>query len=209
MPLDGGNLDLEKLRRQYEMLNDEALLEINRNELVDAAREVYDAELQARGLRAERHFEPLAGADELPDLEAQGEAPGWLEDAIAVMSIAQTPGSNPADQMADARIALDQTRIPNYLTIREPAEHGDNALFELMVPAAQHLNALSVLDQRIFNPRMEEDWKAHFATMSDDELMELDAEDLVAGLRDRIDRLVRAYEDELLKRGLAELESEA
>jgi hypothetical protein len=37
--------------------------------------------------------------------------------------------------------------------------------------------------------------------------MELDADALVAGLRDRIDRLVRAYEDELLKRGLAELET--
>jgi hypothetical protein len=200
-------VDLEKLRRQYGMLNDEALLEINPKELVDAARQVYEAELRARNLRPTHRLDPLTGEDELPDLEAQGEAPDWLEDAIAVMSIAQTPGSNPADQMADARIVLDQTRIPNYLTIREPAERGDNALYELMVPAAQHLNALSVLDQKIFNPRMEEDWKAHFSTMTDDELMELDAEVLVAGLRDRIDRLVRAYEDELLKRGLAELET--
>ena len=32
---------------------------------------------------------------------------------------------------------------------------------------------------------------------------------LVAGMRDRIARLVRAYEDELLKRGLAELETSA
>jgi hypothetical protein len=201
------DIDLGKLRQQYSMLNDEALLEIDREELVDAAQQVYDAELHSRNLRAARHVAPLVGTDELPDLEAQGEAPDWLEDAIAVMSIAQTPGSNPAEQMADARIALDQTRIPNYLTVREPAEHGDNALYELMVPASQHLNALSVLDQKLFNPRMEEDWKAHFATMTDDELMELDAEDLVAGLRDRIDRLVRAYEDELLKRGLAELET--
>jgi hypothetical protein len=201
------NIDLVKLQQQYSMLNDDALLEINRSELVDAARQVYDAELRARNLRPERHLDPLVGNDELPDLGAQGEAPDWLEDAMAVMSIAQTPGANPADQMADARIALDQSRIPNYLTVREPAEHGDNALYELMVPAGQHLNALSVLDQRIFNPRMEEDWKAHFSTMTDDQLMELDADDLVAGLRDRIERLVRAYEDELLKRGLAELET--
>lgn len=201
------NIDLDKLRQQYGMLNDDALLEINRTELVEAARQVYDAELHARHLRPSRHLEPLSGEDELPDLEAQGEAPDWLEDAMAVMSIAQTPGSNPADQMADARIALDQSRIPNYLTVREPGEHSDQSLYELMVPAGQHLNALSVLDQKIFNPRMEEDWKAHFSTMTDDELMELDAEVLVAGLRDRIDRLVRAYEDELLKRGLAELET--
>jgi len=45
--------------------------------------------------------------------------------------------------------------------------------------------------------------------MTDDELLELDEEILVAGMRDRIDRLVRAYEDELLKRGLAELEAES
>lgn len=191
------------------MLNDEALLEIDRNELVEAAREVYDAELHARNLRPARHVEPLTGDDELPDLEAQGEAPGWIDDAMAVMSIAQAPGSNVAEQMADARIALDQSRIPNYLTIREPATKSDQTLYELMVPSGQHLNALSVLDQKIFNLRMEEDWKAHFSTMTDDQLMELDADVLVAGLRDRIDRLVRAYEDELLKRGLAELETDS
>jgi hypothetical protein len=43
--------------------------------------------------------------------------------------------------------------------------------------------------------------------MSNDELLALDEDALVAGLRDRADRLVRAWEDELLKRGLAELES--
>ncbi len=201
------DLDLEKLQRQYEMLSDEALLEIERDELTGAARTVYDQALKSRNLRAPQHLEPLTEADELPDLGAPGEEPEWIEDAMSAMSIAQAPGSNPAEQMADARLALDQARIPNYLTIREPAERGDNALYELMVPASQHLNALSVLDQRIFNPRMEEDWKAHFGTMSDDELMELDADVLVAGMRDRIDRLVRAYEDELLKRGLAELET--
>lgn len=189
------------------MLNDDALLEMNRNELVQAAREVYDAELHTRNLRPARNVEPLTGDDELPDLEAQGEAPDWIDDAMAVMSIAQTPGSNPAEQMADARLALDRTRIPNYLTIREAADKSEQTLYELMVPTGQHLNALSVLDQKIFNLRMEEDWKAHFATMADDQLMELDADVLVAGLRDRIDRLVRAYEDELLKRGLAELET--
>ena len=64
-----------------------------------------------------------------------------------------------------------------------------------------------MLDLHLLNAEMEEEWKGHFETLSDDELMELEAEDLIAGFLDRADRLKRAYEDELLKRGLAELET--
>jgi hypothetical protein len=75
------------------------------------------------------------------------------------------------------------------------------------VPSGQHLLALSVLDRDFFNPQTEEEWKNHFAALSDQELLDIDADLLVAGMRDRIERLVRAYEDELLKRDLAELET--
>jgi hypothetical protein len=44
--------DLEDFRRLYSSLNDEALLAIDRDELVPTAQQVYDAELSTRGLDA-------------------------------------------------------------------------------------------------------------------------------------------------------------
>jgi hypothetical protein len=108
----------------------------------------------------------------------------------------------------DARGVLRSANIGCFIAVREAEQPGSAAIYDLLVPPGQHLLALSVLDRDFFNPQAEEDWKAHFTVLSDDELMELDADLLVAGMRDRIDRLVRAYEDELLKRGLAELETE-
>jgi hypothetical protein len=44
--------DLEDFRRLYSSLNDEALLAIDREELVPTAQQVYDVELSTRGLDA-------------------------------------------------------------------------------------------------------------------------------------------------------------
>jgi hypothetical protein len=44
-------IDLDDFRRRYEELSDEALLELDRDDLVDLARDCYDAELARRGLR--------------------------------------------------------------------------------------------------------------------------------------------------------------
>ena len=64
--------DLEDFRRLYSSLNDEALLAIDRDELVPTAQQVYDAELSTRGL----------------DAPAEEEVPG--PDAVFVASL---PGS--------------------------------------------------------------------------------------------------------------------
>jgi len=54
--------DLEDFRRLYSTLNDEALLAIDRDELVPAAQQVYDAELSTRGLDAPAEEEEPAPA---------------------------------------------------------------------------------------------------------------------------------------------------
>ena len=69
-----------------------------------------------------------------------------------------------------------------------------------MVPAALILKATSVLDKAIFNPGIEADWKTQLASLSDDELRELSADDICAGLIDRVERLRRAYESEVARR---------
>jgi hypothetical protein len=43
-------IDVDGLRKQVEMLSDEALLEVQREDLVDAALAVYNAEVESRGL---------------------------------------------------------------------------------------------------------------------------------------------------------------
>jgi hypothetical protein len=193
--------DPEQLRRQYAELTDEALLEMDRHELVEAARQCYDEELVLRGLRAPKP--PHDAASEETDLDfEQGEEPAWLADAMTAMSAVGGEVS-----VVDAKRVLDRAGIPCYITDREPEKPGEPAGSDLLVPPGQHLLALSVLDRDFFNPQTEADWKNHFEALNDQELLEIDADLLVAGMRDRIERLVRAYEDELLKRGLAELET--
>jgi hypothetical protein len=45
-------LDPADLRSQYSNLSDEALLSINRGDLVEIAQQIYDEELESRGLRS-------------------------------------------------------------------------------------------------------------------------------------------------------------
>ena len=202
-------IDLAQLRRQYENLTDEALLEVERDELVDSARQCYDEELAKRRLRARRST-PAGDASAQHVLEDfSGEEPEWAEDGLAALSLTQTPGNDVAPDIAAARSILAGAGIPYHLATREPQESGDYTIYELLVPPGQHLLALSVLDKEFFNPQMEAEWKAHFETMTDQDLLDLDADALVAGMRDRVERLVRTYEDELLKRGLAELETDS
>ena len=60
--------DLEDFRRLYSSLNDEALLAIDRDELVPIAQQVYDTELATRGLDA-----PLEEEEPAPTQNAFGE----------------------------------------------------------------------------------------------------------------------------------------
>jgi len=192
--------DTEHLRRQYAELTDDALLEMDRDELVDAAQRCYDDELAQRGLRKVRRT--AASPDAEPNEVEVGEPPEWLPDAMTAMSSVGGEIS-----LKDVKRLLDRAGISSYVVDREPEKPGDPGSNDLMVPPGQHLLALSVLDRDFFNPQTETDWKNHFEALNDQELLDIDADLLVAGMKDRIERLVRAYEDELLKRGLAELES--
>jgi hypothetical protein len=61
-------------------------------------------------------------------------------------------------------------------------------------------NAISVLDKEIFNAELEADWRTHFAALPDEQLHALKPEVICAGLPDRVERLTRAYHDEIAKR---------
>ena len=87
-------VDLDDFRRRYEELSDDALLDLDRDELVDLARDCYDAELARRGLHRSSSSPPVT--------EDQGE----------LVEAARFTSSSEADL---ARALLESAAIPCYL----------------------------------------------------------------------------------------------
>ncbi len=126
--------------------------------------------------------------------------PAWLPDAACACSFDSFPGQNAASKVDEARGILEEAGIPTYTVAqrRDPSMLGPQPwyIYELMVPGALNLHALSVLDKEFFNPELEAEWKTHFAALSDDDFHAVNLKDLTAGFEDRIQRLTKAYNDE-------------
>jgi hypothetical protein len=60
-------VDAEDFRRVYDAMNDEALLAVDRDELVDVAQQCYDAELVKRGLVTEEEVEETTVVTEVTE----------------------------------------------------------------------------------------------------------------------------------------------
>ncbi len=124
-------VDLDDFRHRYAELSDEALLELDRDELVDLARDCYDAELARRGLRRSSSSPP---ATEVQDH-------GELVEAAIFSS------SSEADL---ARALLESAAIPCYLE----NEFAGKTLrvsdgFRLFVPATLVENAREILNSPV------------------------------------------------------------
>lgn len=190
-------VDLEYLRQHYASLSDEALLEIDRSELVEAAQKCYEGELAARGLGSAESVGQKPGLDK----------PGWLDEASEVYSRIDAPGAAPGADLADARDALESAGIPCHLERSDvPAEQNaapkPTQVWRLMVPGDLNLHATSVLERDIFNAEFEAQWKTHLEMLSDEELQAMDPQDTFCGLFDRIERVTRAFDEEIARRGL-------
>jgi hypothetical protein len=178
------------------------LLEIDPAHLTDAARRCYEAEFATRDLPPDAAFLPAeeAGEDSF-DVE-----PDWMEYAACPCSFTAVPGSNHAQEAERAREVLRAAGIPCHLDLASPeprheeVHHFDE--YRVLVPASLNLEAISVLDKEIFNADLEADWRTRFAELSDEELRALNPEILCAGLLDRVERLTRAYTDEVAQRRL-------
>lgn len=197
------SLDLNRLRRHYASLSDEGLLEIDREELVEAARECLDAELASRGL-----------ADDEEDAEDEAEAGGvstpareqieedWSEDAATVFSVSGGSRTDRSEELERACEILDANGIPHDVNVVEDQQDRSHPYrFDLLVPGKLLLEATSILDRDFFNAQLEDGWRDHFASLDDDELAAVDIQLLTAGWTDRIERLKRAYREERTKRG--------
>jgi hypothetical protein len=192
-------IDPEYLRQQYRSLSDEALLAVDRSELVETAQRCYDVELEERKLGSQ--------ASQIKG----GNKPDWLEDAAEVYSRQVVPGTAPAPDVADARDVLEADGIPCHMElVKVPEEKSISRVthqLRLLVPGNLNLQATSVLERDIFNVEFEAEWRTHLETLSDEELREISPQIAFCGLFDRIERVTRAYADEIARRGLS-VESE-
>ena len=101
-------IDPKYLREQYASLSDDALMAIDRAELVEAAQRCYDDEV-ARRRPARDENEPLN----------DGDKPDWLKDASEVFSRVDLRGTVIAPDIAAARDALEAEGIPCHLDLAE------------------------------------------------------------------------------------------
>jgi hypothetical protein len=191
----------DDLRRHYASLSDGELEDLDPTELTDVARQCYEEEI-ARRQPAEEQGAPASPehqAEEFADVDED-----WLEHAACACSFTAAPGSNHAGDAEHAQDALIEAGIPCQLEMvpgDATKEHGQRYdEYRLLVPEPLNLKAISVLDRDIFNPQLEADWRAHFAALSDEELAQLSPDVLCAGLVDRVERLKRAFNDEVGQR---------
>ncbi len=197
--------DPKYLREHYASLSDGALQAIDRADLVETAQQCYDDEVARR--RAARSENAEVDDEPLSEPLSDGEKPDWLNDASEVFSRVDRPGALPADDIAAARDALDAEGIPCYLDLAElpqaeESPEGPTHIWRVLVPGNLNLRAASVLDRDIFNADFEAQWKAHLETLSDDEVLEMNPEVVFCGLFDRVERVNRAYDDEIARRKL-------
>ncbi len=213
-------IDPAEIQKRFAALDDDALMDVERDELSELARKLYDQECARRGLDAENALEqwedeggetdgdapgePLAGLSGAEDED--GEQPAWMDDGVCVCTFEVTPGSAAVADVAKARAVLLAAQIPCSLAISElpPAREGHPPRKEasLFVPGPLHLHASAVLDRDLFNATHEEEWQRHFEEISDDDLLALRPEIFTAGLLDRVARMKRVYASEVARREL-------
>jgi hypothetical protein len=194
-------IDPQYLRLHYASLSDETLLATDRGELVDVAQKVLDEEFARRKLR--RSAEQAVGYE-----PALGERPAWFEDAAEVFSRDSLPGQLPAAEVEEARVVLEAAGIPAYIDVQKIQDEESSGpvlthYIRVVVPGGLNLQAASVLDRDIFNAEFEGVWRTHLEALSDDDVRAMNPRAVFCGLYDRIERVARAYEEEMTRRGLA------
>jgi hypothetical protein len=124
-------VDADDFRRVYESLNDEALLAVNRDELVEVAQQCYDVEVAHRGLtaRGDAAAVPVQGGAER-----------------ASQALVEVATFTDADDARLARDLLESAEIPSYLA--NDAKLGPGG-FRLSVSPSLLDQAREVLDTQI------------------------------------------------------------
>jgi hypothetical protein len=197
-------LDTEFLRQHYAAMSDEELQSIDRGDLVGAAQEIFDEELGKREAQEMPASQDVVLNEQGVELEIEVEE-DWLEHAAeAYSSYARRGTTDPSEGSVDARDVLEAAGIPCQLELfEEPGEEEQTQFrWRVLVPGKLVHRAMSVLDRDIFNADFEAELKTHMEMLSDEELRVMEPRYAFCGLYDRLERIGRAYDEELARRGL-------
>ena len=193
-------VDPEQLRQLYESLSDEELLAVGRADLIEAAQKYYDAELNRRELTV--HLQEPDDVDEVPDVEI---GPDWLEDAAEVYSWTAFAQDPLPPEAFETRDVLEAAGIPCLLKLgeipKDPYSKRTHS-WKLLVPGQLNMRAASIVDRDIFNQKFEDYWSAHLQELSDKELLSMSPKAIFCGLFDKVERVTRAYANEVARRRL-------
>ncbi|MGO9259169.1 MAG: hypothetical protein ACLQU1_23085 [Bryobacteraceae bacterium] len=213
-------LDPKFLRQHYASLSDEALLAVDRADLVEMARRIFDDEVGRRKLAPARPGRRMPARPILPEppdppedqaeVEVEpsgGDKPAWLEEGSEVYAQEVRSPMDPGDAAVNAYDALRAAAIPCYLDLYEMTQEKRDFRewthrWRVMVPYGRALEATSVLERDIFNAEFEAGWRTHLEALTDEQLGAMNLKVALGGLYDRIERLNRAYDDECARRGL-------
>jgi hypothetical protein len=131
-------IDPEDFKRHYALLSDDALLEIDREELVDAARPYYDGELTERKLA-------LPDADESASSPNQSDdAPGQTDDGPQMVATFLS-----LEEANFARGLLQSADIPCSFENEQAGVWSGIGELRLMVPASAYDRACEILETEI------------------------------------------------------------
>ncbi len=210
------------MRRHYESLSGEGLLNIDRSDLAPVAQRIFDQEIARRGLEhppeqeqeeesyqrpspvfkpgLERDFASEFGAD-----SDDGPPPAWLEDAACSWSTDIHPGVDYMGTGAEVQAALKDAGIPNRIVVKPPEPKPPStprSVYCVMVPGELGTRACGGVERNFFNRLAEAEWRSQLQAFSDEELGALNPEDFWGALLDKAERMKRAYRDEMARRKL-------
>jgi hypothetical protein len=124
------DITAEDFRRHFDLLSDEALLDTNRDELIELAQQCYDEEVEKRGLNA--------APEEAVGEEAVAEEPSPEEEDLVVVAT-----YDDAEEAGSAKTVLDEAKIPARL-VEAPGDV-EGVQMELLVGSADLFQALDAL----------------------------------------------------------------
>jgi hypothetical protein len=149
-------IDPEDFKRHYALLSDDALLEINADELVDAARPYYDAELTERNLAQPGNEENAADASVQPD----GQIDVELQLVATFLSLEEANFARGLLQSADISCSFQNDQAAAWTGIGE---------LRLMVPAPDYDRACEILESEISEEDLIAQAEAETAEASEDD----------------------------------------
>jgi hypothetical protein len=205
-------IDRRELGRHYALMEDEALLDLSRDDLTDAAQRIYDLEIARRGLnknprsREEKGVQDGDSPQSDAILRGTDPAPDWMEGAAVACTFVSSPGNAATEKASRAQTVLQAACIPSCLGMTAGPEAGDEhssqEILNVLVPVELAPHAASILDRDLLNEEFEAEWRDQLNMLSDKDLLVLDPAVFCAGLLDRAARMQRVYAEEIERRKL-------